>query len=89
MLECNGTAILAYFIRIKRSLDHSLIVDIALNNSKPYYQVCLAPNYSGLHVETDYGHVFDFPNKKIVNLIKSSIVLPYPSGLILMSGVHF
>lgn len=82
--EGNGTAILAHFIRIKRSLDHSLIVDVALNNSKPYYQVCLAPNYSGSPVKTDYGHVFDFPNKKIEYLIKSSIVLPYPSGLILM-----
>lgn len=81
--EKGNLAITAHIIHIEHSYDQPLIVSISLINSKPHYKICLAPNYSGLPIKTDYGHVFDFPNKKIENLKKSSILLPYTTGLII------
>lgn len=77
-------AISAHIVHVEFSYDQSLIVSIGLNNSKPHYKICLAPNYSGLPIKTDYGHVFDFPNHKIHRLNKSSIVLPYNLSSIIM-----
>lgn len=78
---------LAHIIYIERSYNQSLVVSIALNNSKRTH-ICLAPNYSGLPVKTGYGHVFDFPNHKIHPLKKSSILLPHNYSSIIRPIKH-